>query len=186
MNLRLLFSIALAVFACAFAHPAPAQDYSDHTAVLAYAETFTDPLSGEPGQVIWFRKDLGNGQLSHNFVYNDPRRAPYNGGAPGMTYAVKEENTSADTHLLDPIFWLHESVRAWGEHQCTELPMTENAATSGWPGVVEMYFATGNIYAIWEADLTHLQYHFIDLLSEGIEIPEGPNEYGMKLVKVGD
>lgn len=158
MNLKLLLSVALAALACAFANPASAQDYSDHTAVLAYAETLTDPHSGEPGQVTWFRKDLGNGQLSHNFVYDDPRRAAYNGAAPGLTYAVKEENISADTHLVDPVFWLHESVMSWGVRQCAELPISENTTSAGLPGVVETYFATGNIYAIWEADLTQVGF----------------------------
>jgi HEAT repeat protein len=37
---------------------------------------------------------------------------------------------------------------------------------------------------LWEADLDHLQYHFIDLLSEGIEIPEPTGEIPQNLGQV--
>ena len=84
--------IALVALA-ATASPAAAEDYSDHRAVLAIAETITVPWSDEPGGIFALQHDLGNGQLSHDFVYGDPRRAVFNGGEAGITFAVKSENT---------------------------------------------------------------------------------------------
>lgn len=56
------------------------------------------------------RKDLGNGQLTHDFIYGDPRRAAFNGGEPGVTFAVNKGWTSSDANLTDQIGWLYDSI----------------------------------------------------------------------------
>ena len=138
---------------------AVAQDYSDHKAVLGMAEAITDPLSGEAGRVEYFQRDLGNGQLTHDFVYNDPRRASFNGGAPGVTFGVKAENASADSNLTSQNFWMYESIDIWDAETCADLTLSENATTPGLPGVVELFFQTGQIFGIWEADLTQVGFY---------------------------
>ncbi|RLA28419.1 MAG: hypothetical protein DRR11_16705 [Gammaproteobacteria bacterium] len=136
---------------------AHAQDYSDHRAVLAYAETITDPLSGEAGKIEIFRQDKGNGQLNHDFAYNDPRRAIFNGGDPGVNFAVHPSNGSADTNLTNQGFWNTESVDIWNREACSNMEISQTGS-SGNPGVVELYFQTGQIFAIWEADLTQVGF----------------------------
>ncbi|MCP4201294.1 MAG: hypothetical protein GY769_05095 [bacterium] len=162
MNLRNLTGLALAAVLALLTVPAVAQDYSDHTAVLGMAETITDPLSGEPGRVEWFRQDLGNGQLSHDFVYGDPRRADFNGGASDVTFGVKGavgDNLSADVNLTDQNFWMYESIATWDDEQCADPMLSQNATTPELPGVVELFFQTGNIFEIWEADLTQVGFY---------------------------
>lgn len=135
-----------------------AQDYRRHRAVLAMAETITDPASGEPGSVTWFRKDLGNGQLSHDFVYNDPRRALFNGGNPGVTYAINEGFMSFDPHLTNQLGWLEDSIFAWDDETCADLTLSQNGITPGAEGVVDRFFQTGIIFADWVADLTQVGF----------------------------
>ncbi len=133
-------------------------DYSDHTAVLAYAEILTDPLSGEAGRVEWFRKDLGNGQLNHDFVYGDPRRAFFNGGNPGVTYGVNTGWSSADINLTDQIDWLYESIDIWDREKCADMTLSENDIVPGTPGVVQVYFQTGQLSQPWFADMTQVGF----------------------------
>lgn len=138
--------------------PAMAQDYSGHRPVLAMAEIITDPASGEAGRVVWLRQDLGNGQLTHDFVYGDPRRAAFNGGEPGVTYAVNTGWTSSDVNLTDQIGWLYDSIDVWDAEQCAEMGLSENSVPSGQPGVVQVYFATGQLPETWTADLTQVGF----------------------------
>ena len=141
--------------------PAAAQDYSDHTAVLGMAETITDPLSGEAGRTEFFRQDLGNGQLSHDYVYGDPRRAIFNGGVPGVTFGVKGavgDNQSADVNLTAQNSWMYDSITTWTDEACADPMLSEIATTPGLPGVVDLFFETGIIFAIWEADMTQVGF----------------------------
>lgn len=141
--------------------PAIAQDYSDHSAVLGYAEVITDPLSGEPGRTEFFRQDLGNGQLTHDYVFGDPRRAAFNGGVPGVTFAVKGsvgENQSADANLTAQNAWMYDSITTWTDESCADPMLSENAVTPGFRGVVDLFFEFGSIFAIWEADMTQVGF----------------------------
>lgn len=157
-TIKTIINSALILLGSAFiANFAMAQDYSDHTAVLAIAETITDPDSGEPGQLIILRQDVGNGQLSHDFVYGDPRRAFFNGGDPGVNFAVHPGNKSTDANLLNQEFWLTESVGIWDREVCSNMNINQTVS-SGNPGVVELFFQTGQIFAIWEADLTQVGF----------------------------
>jgi hypothetical protein len=136
-----------------------AQDYSSHRAVLGMAEIITDPLSGEAGRVIWLRKDLGNGQLDHDFVYGDPRRAALNGGYAGVTYGVKTGFQSADANLTDQTGWLYESIYIWDEETCSDMGLVENAVNPTARGVVDHYFRTGIIdESLIEADMTQVGF----------------------------
>ena len=160
MNVKNLTGLAFAVVPTLLAIPATAEDYSGHTAVLGYAETITDPLSGEAGRVVWFHQDLGNRQLPDDFVYDDPRRRVFNGDWPGVTFGVKAENTSGDENLLadPPTYWMYESIDTWNREQCADLTLSENLTTPGLPGVVDLFFQTGLIFPIWEADLTQVGF----------------------------
>jgi hypothetical protein len=140
-----------------FSFQAQAQNYSGHKAVMGIAETITDPLSGEAGKIEIFRQDIGNGQLSHDFVYGDPRRASFNGGDPGVNFAVHPFNSSTDANLLNQGFWNTESVDMWDREVCSNIAISQ-VGHSGNPGVVELFFQTGQIFAIWEADLTQVGF----------------------------
>src|SRR5690606_5894817 len=135
-------------------------DLTDHRPVLAYAEYITDPASGEPGRVEWFVKDVGNGQLAHDFVYGDPRRALFNGGSPGVTYGVKTGHQSADVNLTDQIGWLHQSLTIWNDETCADLTLSENAIHPANPGIVYNYFITGGIdLALLQADIAQVGFY---------------------------
>lgn len=157
-NTNTLIVRAALLMIAAFGLQANAQDYSDHRAVLAIAETITDPLSGEAGKLEVLQHDLGNGQLTHDYVYGDPRRASFNGSQPGVTYGIKSENTSSDPNLENQTTWLVDSINVWDAEQCANMMLSENATTPGLPGVVELFFQTGNIFAIWEADMTQVGF----------------------------
>lgn len=134
-------------------------DYSGHTAVLGYAERITDPLSGEAGGIEWFQKDVGNGQLGHDFVYGDPRNAVNDGGYAGVSYGIKTDNTSDDVNLENQDFWFRESVDVWNQERCATLALQENDVDSATPGVVENFFAGGGIdISLVEADLTQIGF----------------------------
>jgi hypothetical protein len=136
-----------------------AQDYSGHRVVLGYAEIITDPLSGEEGRVVYFQRDLGNGQLTHDFVYGDPRRASFNGGYPGVTFGVKTGFQSSDPNLTNQIDWLYESIFIWDRETCSNLGLRENDVNDSSPGVVANFFATGNIdISLLQADLTQVGF----------------------------
>jgi len=133
-------------------------DYSGHRPVLAIAETITDPTSGEPGRIDILRQDLGNGQLDHDFVYDDPRRALFNGGNAGVTYAVNTGWPSSDAHLTDQVGWLYDSIGVWDAEVCADMGLTENSVPAGQPGVVQVYFTTGQLLETWTADLTQVGF----------------------------
>ncbi len=136
-----------------------ALDYSDHTVVLAYAEIITDPASGEAGRVEWFRSDLGNAQLSHDFVYGDPRRS-WNGSNPGITYAVNTGHQSSDANLTNQIGWMYDSIFAWDNLTCSNLGLSENATSPANPGLVYNYFNGGGLnLALIDADLTQVGFY---------------------------
>jgi hypothetical protein len=151
-----LVSVAVLIFSV----QAQAQDYSDHSAVLGMAETITDPMSGEAGRVVWFRKDLGNGQLSHDFVYGDPRRMGFNGGDSGVNYTAKSGFPSGDANLVNQANWMDDSILIWDALNCSNLDITKVPAAQfdNTPGVVDLFFQTGILYEAWEADITQVGF----------------------------
>ncbi|MBZ0294525.1 MAG: hypothetical protein K8L99_18315 [Anaerolineae bacterium] len=126
--------------------------------VITSAEYITDPLSGEPGGVEWIQRDLGNAQTGQDFVYNDPRRALFNGGQPGVTFGVNTGFQSADAGLGNQIGWMYQAVGSWDNLACSDMGLVENAITSGAPGVVARYFQTGVINLDWESDMTQVGF----------------------------
>ena len=135
-----------------------AQDLNGHTVVITSAEYITDPLSGEAGGVEWIQRDLGNAQTGQDFVYNDPRRALFNGNNAGVTFAVNTGNTSADAGLADQIGWMYRAISTWDNEQCSNLGLIENGIAPGTPGVVERFFQTGVINLDWQADMTQVGF----------------------------
>lgn len=133
-------------------------DYSNHTLVLGYAEYITDPASDEAGGVVWFQKDLGNAQLSQDYVYQDPR-STWNDPEAGLTYGVKEGNQSSDANLTNQIGWMHDSIKTWDNQACADLTLSENDVSDDTPGVVENFFNGGGIIpGLIEANLTQVGF----------------------------
>jgi len=132
-------------------------DYSDHRPVLAYAEYITAPGSDEAGGITVFQRDSGNGQLSSDFVYGDPRRASFNGGSAGVNYSVNDANTSVDGNLSNQGWWMRESVDTWTEVQCSNTGIVE-IPHNGTVGVVEFFFNNGSIPSTWGSDLTQVGF----------------------------
>lgn len=143
---------------------AEAQDYSGHTAVLTTAEYLT--VDGEGDGIEYFvdganfellQRDTGNGQLSQDFVYNDPRAAW--DAVPDVSYGVKYANTSADVNLENQGYWLSQSLHVWDSEQCSGLELTENDIADSSPGLVEFFFNSGVInLALTEADVTQVGF----------------------------
>lgn len=102
----------------------------------------------------------GSGQrpVTHDFVYGDPRRAAFNGGYAGVTYAVNTGWTSSDVNLADQIDWMYESIAIWDNEACSSMNLKENAVTPGLPGVVQVYFKTGQLPETWTADVTQVGF----------------------------
>lgn len=145
-------------------------DYSDHTLILGFGEYITDPSSGEAGGITFYdqrleiiQQDVGNGQLSHDFVYNDPRASWDN--VEGISFGVKYGNTSSDPDLTDQAFWFEESLRTWENLQCSGLVLTENDVSSATPGLVENFFAGGGInIGLIEADVTQIGFRGVSAI----------------------
>lgn len=159
-----VFAFALGIFAFS-ATEVEAQDYSGHTPVLVSAEYLT--IDGEGHGIQYYidqarfeslQRDSGNGRLSQDFVYNDPRNNLFDGGIPGVSYAVAENNTSADANLENQVFWLYESVNVWQNVQCSGLDVTVVNSDNNFPGVVNLFFQTGTISLIQQADLTQVGF----------------------------
>lgn len=132
-------------------------DYSGHTLVLGIAEIITDPTSGEAGRTEFFRQDLGNGQLAHGFVYDDPRRF-WNSG-PELSYALNAGFPSSDVNLEDQDFWQEASITLWTTESCSEIPLVRNDEAPGQAGLVENFFAGGGLnLGLVDADITQLGF----------------------------
>ena len=136
--------------------------YDDHRPVLGYAEYLLDPAAAEPGErgIEFFRQDLGNGQLSSDFVYGDPRRAAFNGGNPGITFAVIGGNPTDDANVEDQAFWFRESLYRWQEPECSGLNLTENEVAADTRGAVETFFNTGHYPPVSELEADVVQAGF--------------------------
>lgn len=168
-----LFNAVFAAMSVATIADAAAQDYSGHTPVLGYAEYITDPDSGEAGRVEWFQKDLGNGQLDHDFVYNDPRAAW--DAIPGLSFGAKYDNVSSDANLTEAALWMRWSVDVWNEETCGDLTLTEVPVDSQLPGLVENFFATGIIdINLIQTDLTQVGFRGVSAI-----FPPGTSTLGV-------
>ena len=140
-----------------------AQDYSGHTPVLVSAEYITLDGGGvhnyyDPAAFELIQRDVGNGQLSQDFVYGDPRNGLFDGGIAGVSYGVQEANTSADANLSNQIFWMYESANVWQNINCSKLVLNNVSIDPGFPGIVNIFFQTGQIPLIQQADLTQLGF----------------------------
>jgi hypothetical protein len=140
--------------------------YSGHTVVLTTAEYLTlDGISsgyeefvGSEAGIEVIQRDTGNGQLSQDFVYGDPRNALFDDGVLDISYAVAENNTSADVNLEDQVFWLYEAAQVWADETCSNLNLTIVGFGNDFPGIVNIFFQTGQIPLIQQADLTQVGF----------------------------
>jgi hypothetical protein len=154
-----LATVSMFLFASISLNIVHAQSFSGHHMVLGLAEIISDPNSGEAGRTVWLRKDLGNGQLDHDYVYNDPRRAELNGGYGGISYGIKTGFKSTDVNLTNQTYWLRETINIWDRQTCSNLTLRENAVNPSTPGLVANYFATGVIdISLVQADLTQVGF----------------------------
>lgn len=155
-------------------------DYAGHTPVLVMAEYITDGtvpggeeyfVSDEQLEVL--QRDTGNGQLEHDFVYNDPR-ASWDSIAD-ISFAIKYDNTSADANLTNQQFWFEESFRIWERETCSGLSLTGVTGNSSAPGLVENFFAGGGInLGLIEADITQVGFR-----GESAIFPAGTSTLGV-------
>ena len=155
MKLTKLLSTA-AVGAFVLAGAAVAENYSDHRAVLSYAEYITAPGADEAGGITVFQHDLGNGQLGADFVYNDPRRALFNGGNAEVTYAVQTDFLSSDPGLSDQVGDMYGAVAVWDDQTCSDMMLVETASSG--KGVVDRFFEGSGIIPDWTADVTQIGF----------------------------
>ncbi|MGJ3237476.1 MAG: hypothetical protein ACFE0Q_02105 [Anaerolineae bacterium] len=174
------FAVAVGLFAFSATETLAQEDLSGHTLVLGIAEYITDPESGEPGGMIVYsdaafevlQRDTGNGQLDHDFVYNDPRAAWDT--VEGISFGVKYGNTSADANLTNQAFWFSESLRIWERTNCSALTLTENSISNA-PGLVENFFNTGVIdINLVQADITQVGFRGVSAI-----FPPGTNTLGV-------
>ncbi|WP_414829951.1 hypothetical protein [Alteromonas sp. H39] len=170
-------ALSAIIAATCFAAPVTtfANDYAGHTAVLTTIEYLTTGADGVAGGIEVLRKDLGNGQLVQDFVYDDPRSFWRTG--PGVHYGIKSGNLSTDVNLSDAIGGMRLAVDTWDDQTCSNMMLVENYVDATSPGLVQNFFNTGVItLAFTEADVT--QVGFLD----GTEFPyfaQNPNVLGV-------
>lgn len=151
-------------------HDAAAQGQLEPRMLLTTAEYITASDGKAPGGMMYYnesairrfvllQKDVGNGQLEQDFVYGDPRNALFDNGNPDITLAVAEDNVSDDLYLHQQLFWFEESARLW-ERQACSLPFLYPVdSNADFPGIVKIFFDTGQLPLIQEADLTQVGFY---------------------------
>ena len=153
---KLLTSIA--VGACLTAPALTfANDYSDHKPVITTIEYLTNGEDGMAGGIEILRKDIGNGQLTQDFVYNDPRSAWRTG--PEVHYGIKTGNLTNDVNVADEVAGMRLAVDTWDNQNCSDMMLVENNVDPSSPGLVEFFFNTGILtLAFTEADVTQVGF----------------------------
>jgi len=132
------------------------------------AEYLTTGQHDAMGQVV-FARDVGNKQLSSDFVPNDPRRH----AGTNVTYIVDgvDGGTSSGLLVADTEGAIDRAMATWGAETCSDLAMTKNSTTTFDIGVVQAIFGFGGIGAfIPFADVIHagwLPAGFFDVLAPG-------------------
>lgn len=155
MKKLLVFALATSALATT-ATVAQAEDFSDHTVVLHYAEVLRLD-SVEPDRINFLQRDVGNGQLSGDFVYNDPRAA-WDTEAE-LSFGVNEGNDSADAGLTDQFGWMREAFNVWQVEECSGLTLVENTIVPGQQGLVQNFFNGGGIdISLTKADVTQVGF----------------------------
>lgn len=131
------------------------------------AEYLTTGQHDAMGQVV-FARDVGNKQLSSDFVPNDPRRH----AGTNVTYIVDgvDGGTSSGLLVADTEGAIDRAMATWDAETCSDLNMTKNTTTTFDIGVVQAIFGFGGIGAfIPFADVIHagwLPAGFFDLLAQ--------------------
>lgn len=135
------------------------------TAVLFMAEALTTDgtvidqyFLDEDEMAPWIQSDLGNKQISSDYVYGDPRNALFDGGEPGVTHGIHPTNDSSDANLADPQGVMRSAVATWDDLTCSDLDLVENGIDQNFPGIVRTFFSGGGLPLIQKADLTQVGF----------------------------
>ncbi|WP_088329135.1 hypothetical protein [Lacimicrobium sp. SS2-24] len=139
------------------AAPLMANDFSDHRVVMTTIEFLTTGENGMAGGIEILRKDLGNGQLTQDFVYDDPRSSWRTG--PGVHYGIKTGNLTDDVNVSDEVGSMRLAVDTWDAQGCSNMMLVENAVDPVSQGLVQKFFNTGIIdLSLTEADVTQVGF----------------------------
>lgn len=129
---------------------------------VAVAEYITNTGSDEVGATL-LQKDVGNKQLSADFVARDPRRVDWS-GAPGLTdnitYAIDQTSdalpTGGVTSAADATAAIRRAMATWENVSCSNLPLAENSSGAIDVGVIAFILSGGAIgSSIVTADVQH-------------------------------
>lgn len=126
---------------------------------VAMAEAITAAESGEVGITV-LAKDVGNKQLTFDFVPGDPRRAWSGGGGTALTYAIDETGdavppfgglTAAQTTAA-----ITAAHGTWEAVNCSDLGQSRNATFGIDVGVVAYQLSSGVVGSPFVfADIQH-------------------------------
>lgn len=131
---------------------------------VAMAEFLTDGRDETPGMTV-FARNVGNKQLPHDFVPNDPRR----GSRSNITYIVDgvDGGTSSGPSAADTEGAIDRAMATWDAETCSDLSMTKNATPPVDIGVLQLILGFGG-HGVPGADVVHagwLPPAFFDLLA---------------------
>ena len=138
---------------------------------IAYAEYLTSGEGNEIGQTIYAR-DVGNKQLTADFVPFDPRRADWSGPVVGpndnITYAIDQTEdavppsavvnglTAAQTTAA-----IQSAMTTWNTQGCSDLDLTQNSDDGRDLGYIAFLYGLGGSDTI-VADIMHTGFRDLD------------------------
>ncbi len=131
---------------------------------LYVAEYITTDDAAQAGQTVYFR-NVGNKQLSHDFVPGDPRR----GGHTNITYLIDDQTTSDNgLTVADVKGAIDNAMGTWDGVTCSDIGI-EKIPFAGDLGYVQNLFGFGGTVAV-VADIQHsgfLPGGFFDFVAPG-------------------
>lgn len=102
---------------------------------VAMAEYITQLGSGDEGGTV-LAKNVGNKQLTADFVPGDTRRAWSGAGGTTITYAIDQVDAVPLSAIVNPVNWpmtaaqtnaaIHASMATWENVACSNLGLTQN------------------------------------------------------------
>lgn len=132
------------------------------------AEYYTDPESGEMGNVI-FANDRGNKQLVGDFVPGDPRRG--SGNSIFHVFDGTEATTASGLSPAQTEGAVDAAMATWDGVQCSNLPIVDRGTAPFDIGVVQFILSGGGAGSgLLFGDLQHagwLPASFFDALRPG-------------------
>jgi len=96
--------------------------------MVAAVEYYTDPASGQQGNVI-FARNVGNKKSVHDFVPNDTRRS----GTPNdIFYAVDAVDVTGDVAPGADLAAINRAMSTWDAQTCSDLGRAVSPSGSIW------------------------------------------------------